>query len=485
MPSDGNTAVIKSFEYGHTDGFSLRVTMEDQKGGSLEAVAEHLTSIWHETNSDKFICLFQFGWARSGCSTPLPHLRSDCYVSYSINMEASYSQGKVFIEMTAADMMHIAQEGSSEDHLGSEDQPIHLVDAIRQLLTSGTNEYPRIGKVSFLKKSDGDTPLPVGFESFDPCDLGRLKSEFGIENPTLEDCKMLGPKGYWRAEGEDKLSIVRRWLGDYRTENKKGWIPSWDETASADDKTSGKHLIFWEDFVPNCLTVDASWWRSSCLGTFIVNAGRDSPVIEFNPRIKWAFDYGVNVQGGTANNELSPFKGDGTGIPGKNTKSPGRFECAPLMRKVERGKGPPHTIAADQNVIDKNGAGATEQVSKAVDANEKANMRLMASNIEASMVLVGDPTLVDMARVMSGKTVSIHMINPFFIRGKDFRDYEWLASPPENYVIRNSAWIVKGCNHKIESGSYTTTLNLALAVPGMDGAPGENLGLSSDGAKIN
>lgn len=452
MPSDGNTAVIKSFEYGHTDGFTLRVVMEDQKGGSLEAVADHLVKNWRESKADKYVVRFQFGWAKAGCTVPLPPVMSDCYEAFNTNFETSYSQGKFFVELTASDLMKVAQEGATEAHIGTEDQKVCLTHAINQLLCQSKDE-PNIEKVSFLKLENG-VRVPVGFEKWEsPC------------------TKFEGPRGVWRAEGEDKLQVIKRWMFDYRTENKKGWVAGWDEKE-------GKHLIFWEDRVPVCESRPAEWWQQNCAGKFTVNAGRDSAVIEFNPRMKWSFDHGVNVQGGTDNLSLSPFEDTEEG--GKNTKSTGRYECPALARPKQKGYGKAMQSTPTQNQMDKEMKQAPEEHAKAAEANMKADMRLMPVSIEANLVIVGDPTLVDMCEIMGGKTVQIKMINPFFLTGANNR-YEWLAFPPENYVVRNSAWLIKGCTHKIEAGNYTTTLNLQLASPGVDGAPGLPLGLSSDG----
>ena len=127
------------------------------------------------------------------------------------------------------------------------------------------------------------------------------------------------------------------------------------------------------------------------------------------------------------------------------------------------------------------------ETEKSQNAHAKANSLTEAFKaIEAELRLVGnpDPDFTDL-KLIVGRTASIVVINPFhLVGGGDDSCPEYLADPPCNRYLSNKNWMIKGANHNIIEGSYTTTLNVVLMVPGIDLDPGGTLGGDPDAPKV-
>lgn len=466
-PETGNCAVIKSFEYGHTDGFKAHFVIQDQEGGGFQNVVNHLFKDWKEAKSGakKYEVRWQFGWAKSSCGVPIPDAVSECCYGIVGELETSFAEGKYTVEFAATDLGVRMQEGGSEKEQGSEKQRMYLKDAIVQLLTSG--EPPNVKEVEFKKWENG-IAMDVGFLEKDckNVDTGEIDKE----------CLKKGPKDLYRPEGEDKVTAVRRWLRPFLSENKKGWA------VQAIPSVSGGKFIIWEDRPPPCVTQSDEWWQTNCIGHFLINAGRESPVIEFNPKFRWTFDHLRNMGGipPGAGGHVAP----GIDEKGKkgSSKSLGSFECPPLSRPVQEGAGHAILQTPVETLRSIHGEESAVVMAKANEGAHRADARWFPSITEATLVIVGDPTLCRPDE-MFNRTVTLTMYNPFFIRNNNATNgkTEWLSEPYKNCVITNTAWMVTGITHRIELGNYTTTLHLKIAEPGVDGAPCERFGLSASG----
>ena len=98
------------------------------------------------------------------------------------------------------------------------------------------------------------------------------------------------------------------------------------------------------------------------------------------------------------------------------------------------------------------------------------NIIIMDGGIRADMVIVGDPKFPTQADgVIYGLFISIVFVNPFhLIADEEEPCGEWMANPPCNEFLSNKNWLIERVNHKIQDGTYTTTLGLWLAAPGVD-----------------
>jgi len=460
FPSNPHTAVIKSFEFGKADSLSCRVVVHDEQGGSFVKFAEALLKDY-KCAKPPFNMKVEWGWVKTNCGAPAsPRLSKPAYMIVGM-METNFTGGKFQYEITGTEVFSSGQEGGSEEVIGGDgDEGVYLRDAIEQYLTE--EPPPIVGKVKFCKVVRGNC-VPVAFEE------GEKTSENG------RSASWKGPKGKWQCQGQDKLRTVVRWLEGWRSENKKAFVPFYN------DESADGEVIFWEDPKPQCSQNSPD---EGCVGFYLVNGGKESPVIEFNPSFKWDFAMLTNVGGNTSVQTIDPTD--------NNAKTKGRDECPTLSRTGNPGAGHGMSTPQSENHDNRFGQGGTEKNREAQDAMFRALRP--ADMIEADLVLVGDPSIHPLTHYQ--KPVSIAFINPFHLLGASNAAFggatdtsgigscgEWLALPLCNPVLSNDKWQIKSITHRIEAGKYTTTLRVYLAVPGVDLDTGQNLGGSALGWK--
>jgi hypothetical protein len=337
-------------------------------------------------------------------------------------------------------------EGGAEITVGGEGQnAIHLTDAISQLMTNDVP--PNIGKVSFKKVQGG-----IIVDS----------SESGVQlfDGITDAEKQNGPLGKWTGSGRTKLDIAIQWLSKNPTADGRSWIPRFNSTDPEGE------LIFWSDPRPKDVIGDEEI-TSNCLGTFIVNGGKDSSVIEFNPKIRWNFSALDSVGGNLAAERMNAMQDDGAKLPGLDVNG--------LDRNSQPGAGLRTQAVVGDGDKDRLGKEAPKHVALA-QAEAKRALRITYNPIEADLVIVGNPTLLPPSEAIF-KFVSIVLINPFYLTNASSSGCgDWLARPACNPVLSNKAWECKAVNHRIEAGVYTTTLRVYLAAPGSELPPGAPLG---------
>jgi hypothetical protein len=333
---------------------------------------------------------------------------------------------------------------------------------------------PNVGKVMF-KTYQGGVVKDIGFEYYDVDCEENCKGEEESKRHRVapwKDCTNKGPKGKWITGAEDKLSIARRWLAGWRTTNRKSWVEVFDPT------TPNGGVVYWEDRKPFCHDEGDGYWEPTCVGKYIVNGGKKSPVLEFNPKIRWDFSRLQSV-GGASSSETS------NALNTEGSKSKGREDCGSLKRERIRGAGAAWQTTTPEAQKEFHGEAATEKQATGTQAFARAQESVLMHNpIEADLVVVGDPLMVEPIFAREQKNVCIIFINPYYLINQGQGSCpDWLALPPVNGVLSNLAWIVYGVTHTIELGRYTTTLNVKLATPGIEGDVGASLGLWSGGWK--
>lgn len=482
-----HVAVIKDFEYGFSDGFTVRVKMQDQQGGMLETFCSHLLHhvgcldhVYPPNRSMKF----EWGWAKAGCDKPFPGSRSPCHLAIITSIETTYTQGLFIADLTGKDGGHPMMMLYSDKIEGStEEKGTCLTHAIRACLTS--DPPAKVTKVDF-SRMEGGVEFPCGFEWFDwDCRCEKFGRGHAFDNGAIASgCNLDGPRGGWSTEGQDKLQAVRRWISNWRTDRLKQWIMEWD--------SANGRLVFWEDRAPVCSAQSKQYWQSNCVGYYVVNGGKGSPVLEFNPRVKWNFGAGpLSNIGGITADKIGPFpetKETGGTAQFGNAKAKGRAECPPLQRPDNPGSGHTAQVPIDKATRAFHMARSGEEAAKAQEQQYKS-MPLAMQPITADLVIIGDPTIMPPGVAMAGKTCTLVVRSPYFITEKNKSDFatsgqkqlDWLSNPEIHPVFTNSAWRVKSIMHRIEAGRYTTTLTLFLGAPGIDGDPNAPWGLASDG----
>lgn len=443
-PSLDNSAVIKSFNFGISDGAECKLVIHDTMGSSLSIFLKNMMKELKDA-SDRFI-LIQWGWTKSGCPTPPPSSVSPVHYLMLSALETNFVQGKFIHEITATDTMNVAVQGGVEKIYGEDGKNgITLKEAIRRLFTE--EPYPIVKDIQYCRlEKSGQVMCNVKFKDFPD-----------------------GPKHSWKGNVANKLETARKWVGGWLTERDKVFEPVYESTVD------GGKVIFWERPVFDCDEVTS---EQLCVGTYIVNGGADSPVIEFNPRIKWDF---------------GPVPANGGQVP-ENTveadpqnKAQGVKKCPELSRQGAKGSGqvlstPPTTTHKD--ILNKDATPKNQQ------ANAKQmvldGIHIMDDGIMADMIVVGDPTLPTQSDgVIYGKTVAIAFVNPFHLLPNNSSCGDWLAKPPCNEVLSNKNWLIQKLNHRIENGTYTTSFSLRLTSPGFDTLLSDPVGNAPDGAGIS
>lgn len=462
--SPPNVACIQSFEFGYSDGFTCRTTIHDEEGGSFVQFMRNLLKDWVclQNGSPASVRMkIQFGWVKSGCSSPLPLSSSRCYYCLSDSVETNYRDGKFHFEITGKDLCHRMFEGGSQTIYGGEGtNAIPITDAIRRFMCQDCP--PNVGSVRFLRMEDGN-PVPCPFKFGGTVTTSDTTGSTG----TTDASKLLGPKGKWIASGQDKLRVVMRWLEGHVTDRDRSWIPQYNS------ELPNGELILWEDPKPDQAYGD-NHWDANSIGTYVVNGGKKSPVIEFNPKIRWDFARLTSVGGQLGDNRMNATNRPGAATPGQPGNNSTQQPCA----------GHPVQTTNTETQLDNQGANA-QQVQAEANAQSARTLKILTDNIEADLTIVGDPTLLPPSEAMMSKNCAIILINPYFLRRANFvnvnDDLEWLVQPTCNEVLSNKAWICKSICHRIEAGKYTTTIGVFLVTPGNNTPPNTPLGAWSGG----
>lgn len=446
-----NAASIKSFEFGQTDGLAVRVTIQDQEGGSFEKFMNHVLKDWKclENPANPMYMRFQFGWTKSECNKTFSSAsNSPCYHAIVTSCETYFANGLFTFDLIGHDHPSLMLEGATEETYGGDgDKGMYLKDAVQEMLTNGP--APNVSSVRFCKQ------LPNG-----KCEEVGFAHEDGNEKK--------GPKSKWPCFAKNKLEVAKNWLEGWRSENDKGWIPTFNP------EVEGGELVFSEDRMPKCHDEGDEYWNQYSKGTFIVNGGKRSSVIEFNPKIKWPWTMLRGAGGSVGSNRINALGTDGSKVPGKY--------CPKLKRQDTLGAGHPVQVPPSEASTAVHGARGQEEKDKSSDAAIRANS-LVHSPIHADLVIVGDPSFRPLD--LKTRNVSVIFINPYYVyeARPPVKHCEWLVGPACNGVLSNKAWIINSINHKIESGTYTTTLGLMLPAMGVEVSPDAHMGAWTKGWK--
>lgn len=421
FPSDNNTAMIKSLEFGSSDGLSLTLVIVDEKGGSLSLFLDKIPKKLSDFKAGLQLEV-EWGWVETNCDGSY-RVRSivngpgNTVKSHVQQLEVSMEGGKIKYTLRASDAIQAIYNAKVDTPYGTEDHPIPLKDAIDRLC----RETPPFIKVEY-KRTDSNQPWK--FKGYPE----------------------RGPSDAFRGNNQNKLAVIRNWIAPYRTENDKGVIAFWDYQK-------GDTIVLMEDPSESCNE------RKDCqktVGTFIVNGGKCSNVINFTPKINWTVAYALFSRGGGL--------GPGTGEALKHDKG--------CVDDQDEETGIQQTINVTLNAFNTYGPKeALRQTKKSQQAHSKAEMVFTGAitPIEAELSIQGvtDPDLLNPAFIKD-KFVSIIVVNPFhLLSGMDGECGEWLAMPTFNEVLTNKFWKVEGVNHQISEGSYVTTLKVKLFAPGI------------------
>ena len=215
-----------------------------------------------------------------------------------------------------------------------------------------------------------------------------------------------------------------------------------------------------------------------------------SPVIKFEPDMKWIFNAAMKSGG-----SMTPSVGTAASM---NNSGPRGGQNQPVPCQVSGGRMNRNMPNVPSGAIARGGEALRETIS-ATAANTRTNAIQGMLPVEATLVVQGDPTMGSVYEAI-GKTIGLVVINPFFIRDEDdvlpFQKTPgcpyWdtlvrqngnsgLTQQVVNEVLTNRNWYIKGVSHSIKEGSFQTTYKIYLPVPGADISSDLPFGGSEDG----
>lgn len=436
VPAHGNTACIKSFEYGLSDGFEIHLEILDQEGGVFPKFMDNMLKCISKTNSSFYRARFRWGWTIMNCEGPQAPRMSPIIEGILFHTEVNYSEGKIKYNMTFKHNADVYFDMREDEIFGADGNTIKLELAIRRLCALS----PAIN-VKFCKKNK-DGSISCGCLDW---------KYFGCG----------GPEAVWAGDSQNRLGTISKWVEPFQTTNNKGIVMTMEPGVP-------NQLIIWEDPTPDCGEDKAC--KNNSLGTFIVNGGKCSNVIEFTPKIGWIAGVPKFQAGGESGSAA-----DGGRQQQEDKKKP----CSEAAHGKNVGMEQGATIS--RYAWDVYGpANAYKEVNDAQDRHQKANALYQASGlepVEAELRILGDPRPQFCTIDSLFRTCAIVAINPFHLTGNNNGGCgDWLAKPGCNEVLSNKGWEVTGIDHAIKEGSYITTLKVRLVVPSIDVGHGDPMG---------
>lgn len=425
-----NHAMIKSMEYGVSEGNGVKIEILDEEGGKFRRVVDRLNKSLALAGRYDSRMFLEFGWIKQDCQGNISRDVTTYYggiLSFILQtIEMNFEGAKIRYSITGNDLGDRIAENRLEKNEGREDHKKNIKQAISDMYL---NNYPRIKNIKFMK-ADGSN--------------WDFKNSDGGKN---------GPYSVWTTDQQNALAVSRKWIAPLSTNDSRG-------VQIYTDPTDPESLIFLEDPAPgpdenpNCCKTN--------VGTFIVNGGNCGDVLSFTPSFSWTFANNAGSGGGS-----------GGGASGNNVKNEGRKNSNKEKVGVQT-----HIIPNQNDTMYR----ANDQIGpKAQDshANHDDAVRLQENKgaIEAELKIIGNPAFAHPfggKTKFIGKTISIVVINPFSLIGGG--DCMWLAQPPCNEILSNKAWMIKGVNHQIREGSYITIIKVRLDAPNSEVEIGEPLG---------
>lgn len=432
-PSNNNVASIKSFQYGSSDGVGAEVEIYDEEGGEFAFFIDKIVKR-PSVALDLYKVVCQWGWITQDCNGNTRKISSNCHVFAILSVDISIANAKgIIFKLELFDLMV----------------------SLFETQVTATFENTLKQNIIDLFKSTNPPITDIRFKRYKENFLSNICSvnNFSISDNELDDMEFEGnvktDKISLKGNGLTPLAAAREWMKGYKTDKGKGVIVFYDNTIDCISGEVKPKLIFLEDPLPICY--DAKLACRTSIGTYIVNGGRDSKVISFDPKIKFNFSAAAHAGAVIGNESAIAVKAAGQ-------------PCDPKGGGSKMNDGVAAFINANANMLKIFGADfAPAAAVSANAAHERANKTYEA--VEAELKIQGEPRL-DSPFAIKIRTVSIIVINPFRLAEKEGDCPVWLTSVPCNSVLSNKSWFINGVSHEISGGSYTTTLRVFLPAPG-------------------
>jgi len=417
-PQWDNTAIIKTFQIGGSNGIGVRIEIMDEMGGSFHLFIEKLNKCIGQSKSG-YTMGVQWGWIITDCIGGNSIKASPNIYVIPINLEVIFSDGRIKFVIEGQDSMQHVFTSRHDEIEGTDDKKTSLKEAIKSL---GENKDPKID-IKFI----------------------RIEKDGTITEFPFRHGGMQGPKSVWPSDGQNKLATIQKWCEPFMTDRNKGLVAMWNPTVCGNPT-----LDLMEDPKVDC---NESRGCNGNLGTYIVNGGKHSPVLSFTPTINYVESFAGLTTGGNA-----PTTESGKPVEVKH-KCQVQKEETGVLQSVPVSKQSRDAIGTKTNL---------QETAKSQSAYARANTA--KGPITAELRIQGEPRQEFIhPKLMLDKFVSLIVINPFHIFGSGNGGCgDWLAQPGCNEVLSNKDWMITGCSHDIKEGSYVTTLQLKLVAPGVE-----------------
>ena len=469
-PNSQNHAVIKSFQYGASQGGSDGIKMEivDEQGMSF---SNFILNLFPKDKDKADIgtsttMAFQFGWITSDCSGNSCTILSKPRKCVALTVDVQFTPGGVIkFTINGNNPVSSINEGPNNETTvyDNNGQGMTLKDAIEEMFEK-YNVTPMF--LSAIKQydcgSDGCTTYLRNCVSDPTNDPGNYPEWEFFNN---EGCD--GKLGKWEPNNKDPVAAAMAWLQQKATNNTP---PRGFTIGTCNLYGEQPAIIFWESSLPDC---QGRAPNQKSIGTFVVNGGECSNVLSFTPQISWGISSGADKPQGGAQGTGFPATVGGT----KSVSSGSSEECD------TSGAGTAARLQINQNTTDQYGLTDAQTTALASIANTRANMPWQSKTIMADLVIQGNPYL-DNPLMLINSLCSIIVINPFNLHPKTTGNCpDWLADPPMNVFLTNKNWTLTGVSHEIKEGSFTTTLKVTLFAPGVEGD--KNAKVGGSGASVS
>jgi len=461
-PNREHEAIIAGFEYGVSNGIDVNLEIIDEEGGAFnkffEEIKRYAALDTTEAEVNPYIYLrMRFGWMGTGCDNiRQPVIVSPEIRALLIKVDATAAEGKFKFNVTAKDIAHVLTLSRGKEAFGGDKtkaNKLSLKSALRQLFSpkfdvNGACIEPGC-RVDFLKVStNGGSPDKFLFKD------GGVDSNGEVGN---------GPENFWPQLNQDKIATAYEWLSSYRTKDDKGIVITAYESPGGELIGGYKgDIIFWEDINDNCTPATQSCLPNHTGLTFIVNAGKCSPVLEFSPKVNWALNFNAlpGVGGITA-----PVSHESIASDGKQGT-----DANPCQTQTKRAGVTVVPTLTSQGIDTFGSNRALREAMKGQTAQIQAHAAFGFEAIRGDLKIVGDPREIFCNVNPFGRPCSIVVINPLhLVRTEDDSCPDWLTDPMCNNYMSNKNWIITKQNHSITAdGKYVTTLSVTLP-PGVYG----------------
>jgi hypothetical protein len=277
-PGLGNSAVIKSFEFGASNGLQATVEIVDVSGGAFEKFVKSIRMDTKDSTDPVTHMNVVWGWILSDCDSPsVAKFETTDPISLLVtHIDTTFTNGIIRFTVTGNDVAQGIFGSRGEKVIGSDKHPVPLKEALNKLFTEIKDAGPLLEPVGKAKVVFADSK---GNDSGWEFKKGKGK-----------------PLNYWQYGNQNKISTAMRWISTETTQNDRGIC------MYIDSKTG--NLVLQE--APNPCVGDLE--PISPAKTYIVNGGSCSSVISFTPTINWLAPIATQMaNGGGGGGTVSPI----------------------------------------------------------------------------------------------------------------------------------------------------------------------------------